>query len=501
MSIEALKRTGVDVIGRFVELKPEGGHHKGRCPFHDDSTPSFIVYPDGKGFHCFGCDANGDVIDFIQRQEGVDFQEAKRRVSEMTGIAVDDWPKQQQAIAGRVVESYPYVDERGELLYEVLRYEPKSFKQRRPEGGSWTWGIGDSRRPLYRLPAVLKADEVFVVEGEKDVATLERLGLTATTNSGGASQGWREEWTETLRGKRAIIIPDGDEPGRKHGEKIRAAIAGSAAEAVVVNLPGDGKDVTDFVARGGTAADLRRLIGEARAAAAEAARPWWERIPTLANLKPEPVRWLIPGLIPDGGFVLMAGTPGSYKSFLALDIARAVATGQHFAGFGAPLQREVLYVDLENPLNVIATRKEYLGIVNAERLRYWGRWAKTPFFGIDATELRDYAKAIKPLIVFDSLVRFHRSNENDNSEMAAVMANFLALTSAGATVLLLHHAGKEAGKNVRGAIEIEGAPDLAYRVSREGDRQIQLFQFKNRFAEETMFELTLSEYGFQGERG
>ena len=111
--------------------------------------------------------------------------------------------------SSRIVETYPYTDEKGELLYEVLRFEPKSFRQRRPDGnGGWTWSLGDVRRVLYRLPAVLKSEKVFVAEGEKDVHTLEASGLVATTNSSGANQPWLPAYTEALTGKTVIVIPD-----------------------------------------------------------------------------------------------------------------------------------------------------------------------------------------------------------------------------------------------------------------------------------------------------
>ena len=86
-----------------------------------------------------------------------------------------------------VIAEYDYTDEQGALLFQVVRYLPKEFRQRRPDGrGGWTWNVNDVRRVLYRLPALQKQKTVFVVEGEKDADTLAELGLTATTNAGGA---------------------------------------------------------------------------------------------------------------------------------------------------------------------------------------------------------------------------------------------------------------------------------------------------------------------------
>ena len=72
--------------------------------------------------------------------------------------------------AGGIIATYPYRDEAGELLYEVVRYEPKSFLQRKPDGsGGWIWNLsGVRRRVLYRLPQIQRQTTVYIVEGEKD---------------------------------------------------------------------------------------------------------------------------------------------------------------------------------------------------------------------------------------------------------------------------------------------------------------------------------------------
>lgn len=123
---------------------------------------------------------------------------------------------------------------------------------------------------LYRLPQVARAvaagETVHVVEGEKDVAALEGLGLVATCNAGGAGK-WRNDYSEALRGAHVVIIPDHDDPGRKHAEDVKAALEGAAADVRIIYLPGlgpvlpkHGKDVSDWLAAGGTAEELRVLV-------------------------------------------------------------------------------------------------------------------------------------------------------------------------------------------------------------------------------------------------
>jgi 5S rRNA maturation endonuclease (ribonuclease M5) len=155
----------------------------------------------------------------------------------------------------RIVATYDYTNERGNLLYQVVRYQPKDFKQRRPNGcGGWTWKKYPTQ-VLYRLPEVLEAAIVFVVEGEKDVETLRSHGFAATTNAGGAKAPWLASFTETLRGREVVLIPDNDAPGRARVLTIARALLGKAARLIVLELE-DGKDISDWFDRGHSETEL-----------------------------------------------------------------------------------------------------------------------------------------------------------------------------------------------------------------------------------------------------
>lgn len=196
---------------------------------------------------------------------------------------------------GIVVATYDYVDESGDLLYQVVRMAPKDFRQRRRFDGAWAWGITagwytqgrdgdwskqkgtpsaadrqlpDVRRVLYHLPQILAAPAdtiVFIVEGEKDVDNLAKIGIVATTNLGGAGKGkWRKEYTMTLRGRRVVCLPDNDDAG--HGHMRMVASCGGAG---IVELPGlsEKGDVSDWIAAGGTAEELLALVESAQPSA------------------------------------------------------------------------------------------------------------------------------------------------------------------------------------------------------------------------------------------
>ena len=66
----------VDLVGQYTSLRRSGARYTGRCPFHDERTPSFSVQPADKLYHCFGCGKGGDAITFVRELEQLDFAEA-----------------------------------------------------------------------------------------------------------------------------------------------------------------------------------------------------------------------------------------------------------------------------------------------------------------------------------------------------------------------------------------------------------------------------------------
>ncbi|MGQ9713063.1 MAG: hypothetical protein ACUVRC_10520 [Desulfotomaculales bacterium] len=256
--------TLAEILSLVRDPKPDGkGGWWGFCPCHPDGTKTGPGHPrrslhitekDGRVLiHCFaGCSCK-DILTAL-------------------GLWRD---KPSQAQAPEAV--YRYTDENGNLLFEVCRFPRKNFRQRRPDGaGGWIWNLKDTRRVLYRLPEILAAVRegrtVFLVEGEKDADNLTALGLAATTCPGGAGK-WRTEYSEVLRSANVVILPDNDEPGRRHAEQVAQALCGIAAKVRMVELPGlaEKGDVSDWLAAGGTKGKLLEL--------AEAAAEWEPRRP------------------------------------------------------------------------------------------------------------------------------------------------------------------------------------------------------------------------------
>jgi len=163
----------------------------------------------------------------------------------------------------RILATYDYTDEAGNLLYQVVRFAPKDFRPRYPDGcGGWVWKK-HPHQVLFHLREVMEAPIVFVVEGEKDVETLRSYGFVATTNAGGAKVPWLPEFTAALAGREVIIIPDNDTPGRQRALTIARALLGKVARLAVLELEGGVKDATDWFEHGHSELELiAQLDGE-----------------------------------------------------------------------------------------------------------------------------------------------------------------------------------------------------------------------------------------------
>jgi hypothetical protein len=167
---------------------------------------------------------------------------------------------------------YDYRDYDGQTLYRVGRFEPKDFRPFYLVGGRWMTGFATTDRVLYRIPELHQADPtapVFFVEGEKDTDRLIAAGLVATTKCGGASQPWHDGYTEALRGRQVVVIPDNDAAGRRHAYKVADALRTAAVSVTLLDLCAgmvDKADVSDWLDSGHTVDELVAL--------ADSAPPW-----------------------------------------------------------------------------------------------------------------------------------------------------------------------------------------------------------------------------------
>ena len=188
------------VLSLVKQVRRNGSSWMATCPAHADKNPSLSIKVSGGKIllHCFG----GCTVEAICSALGIKVcelfvQNGNHRNRNQDSEWGKPWPDGEPL--GKPSAVYDYGDESDALLYQVGRFErikddkrEKTFRQRQPDGkGGWIANINGVRQVPYCLAKVLKAKAVLVCEGEKDCESAEKLGIVATTNSGGAGSGQR----------------------------------------------------------------------------------------------------------------------------------------------------------------------------------------------------------------------------------------------------------------------------------------------------------------------
>lgn len=234
-----------------------------RCVAHEDRAPSLSIRErDGKVLvHCFsGCETKDVLAALNLTWKDLGYGSDPGWKNRIVTTKVKDCGKRKPL--GELVTTYRYVDEKGKLIAEKLRFHPKTFLWRTPKpNGGWNWKVKRDTLPLYRLDEVVAAKTVYITEGEKDADRLRALGVTATTAPNGANS-WRSDFCPVFTEKRVIFIPDTDPAGQSYAWVASAGIRPYAKSVKVVSvLPY--KDVSDFLNAEPPAA-LRKRIQESK---------------------------------------------------------------------------------------------------------------------------------------------------------------------------------------------------------------------------------------------
>ena len=253
----------VDVVIDALEAAGCGPRRSGdgasaRCPAHEDRSPSLSVSTGADGqalVHCHaGCDLDAVLV-------------------ALKLARADLFPPRERRQPTEVVATYDYTDEGARLLFQVVRYSSKAFKQRCPlSTGGWRWSLQGARRVLYRLPEVRAAvgagRTVFVVEGEKDADALVAVGEVATCNPGGAGK-WRDDYADALHGAATVVVvADRDEPGLAYARAVAASLGAHVGQVIIAEAK-DGKDASDHLAAGYGVDDFQVEAGPGEGSTAE----------------------------------------------------------------------------------------------------------------------------------------------------------------------------------------------------------------------------------------
>jgi hypothetical protein len=449
----------------------------------------------------------GDVLTLWQRALGVDFASAIQEADKWAGGA----PSQRAAIRHeaetakpnppetehREVATYPYLSPAGDVLFEVVRFnefhldgspvikgdgkQAKIYKPRQPSGA---FGYPPGLRPLYRLPEIERVREVVFCEGEKAADAIHQCGWVATSAPGGSSTKLDAIDWRPLAGKAVTLWPDNDEAGRKFMDKVAAQLASIGCTVRWVTLPADVPLKWDAADAGEE--EIHALLNRSEPKRAAV------KFITIADLAArKPPDWIVDQIIPEGAFSVLYGPSGSYKTFLALDMALSIACGLEWRGMavrGTP----VAYVAGEGVGGL------YKRILPWMHVRGEGR---TPDFHIldhsvqltEAEHLDALVAGIEDLpvrpglVILDTLARnFGAGDENSTQDMNRFVAAVDALRKAtGAHVMAIHHTGKEASKGARGSSVLRAAVDTEIEIERtEGTPCVTFSVTKQKDAEE-----------------
>ena len=418
---------------------------------------------------------SGNIADVLERDFGIQKQAQK---------ALE--PKQY------IQRIYSYYDADGAEAYQACRLYPKSFRLRRPDGkGGYIHSVKDIEPLPYNLPAIMQhADQpVFIVEGEKCADALIEAGLVATTNHGGSGK-WLDTHSAHLAGRSVIVLPDNDQAGRTHADKVIASLWGKAERIKRVDLPGlpDKGDVADFLS-GHTLDELMDIV---RSAPVVAAQPEAGDEPAIEDadgnvIEPfetldqdavwsmPPVEFLIDQLLPEKAFTMMYGSPGSGKSFLAIDMALSVANGVPWQGYETK-RGAVLYIAGEGVGGF------------GKRWKAWSKHKgmdKTPDMHVlpVAVNFMDEEEITRLLYTIDRLDKqfsmvvvdtVHRSMHGAEENSASEMARFIDACDTiqrhtGGTMLAVHHSGKNSAQGARGSNSLLGAVSTSLMVGKSDD--------------------------------
>lgn len=498
------------VNGNWLASCPVAGHGRG----NGDKNPSLSIKEDnGKLlFHCHGgCDQHSvfdavrerNLLPALQRQE---YSLALIKGELMTMPTLE--------------QEWEYKDEAGETLFVKRRFKVNSEKGKTyslhkvDAAGRRQGSMTGARIVPYRLPELINAREagraIYLVEGEKAADALVSIGAIATTSHAGASH-WPSDITQYFTGAVVIVVPDCDAPGWKYAKRVVEALlpVAKAIRVLDFNLPELGDDAYEWVADGGDRSKLAELAKALPVITSvdQVVTPEWIvpretievtlepdnldrteppilvprqllNIESWDDIEDEPVEWLIKDLLPRRSLVALYGPPGSFKSFVALSIAEAIATGNQWMG------REV-----ETPGAVLYICGEGFGGVGA-RIKACKIYNKTPagteiYVIRAALNLRSSADdfdllmaSIKDLmektgvqfelVQIDTLARaFGAGNENNSEDMAAFIHNTGRIQRMlGCSLMVVHHSGKDALKGLRGHSSLLGAVDTQLELAK-----------------------------------
>lgn len=464
-----------DILNRLTGVKGGSGQWYARCPAHDDKHQSLSVSIGQDGRVLLNCHAGCSV----------------ENVAAAMGLTVKDLfvdkPKVQERPTITEIYTYPNGAQK-------LRYSDKHFGWRQPDGkGGWIWNRKGLPRSLYIAGEL--SGVMAVAEGEKDANTLHRLGWDAVSAEDGAGEDkWHSEYTEQLKGRHVLIFQDNDDKGKAFAQETAAALNGSAKSVRVLDLSTVWPDMPEKA----DVSDMVEHYGDERACQLIADlthnTPEWTpqsgpsvfdtfgffSVPDLTDEERKPPEFIVEGMIPCG-LSFLSGPPKARKTFLALQMAAAVATGNPFLGRSTK-KCDVVYLDLEGSKSRVSTRSDRMTIQIPRNVYITNRVQKKLSDGL-VEELRKLHRE-RPqirLVIIDTYSRARGNVKGGGANAYDQDVAFLEPVQQMAieeniAILFIHHDKKGAGfasdsfERLSGTMGISGSADAVLNLILDGKR-------------------------------
>lgn len=321
--------------------------------------------------------------------------------------------------------------------------------------------------PLLNLDKILMADpekEIVLVEGEVKSEAIPAPYI-ATSIAGGANA-WKDTDLSPLQGRRVILWPDNDEPGKKCMEEIRAILPDARIITPSTDWP-KGADAANF------SYDERvAIISGAKKIEKRSAFP----LVKIGSRDLKARQWLIKGLISKHSFTSIFGASYTGKSYIAVDLACRVATGEDFCGYPVKTPGAVIYIAGEG-YDGIEKRFLAWSIKNNKKMDELPIYISLmpAALGNDdimktvsdsVREVADLHEGKISLIIFDTWARNFEGNENDSSDTNAAVRTIDSLKNTyECAALIVHHTGKGDQTKARGSSVLYGALDFEFSVT------------------------------------
>lgn len=344
-----------DFLTHFDVKHRSNGQYKAICPAHRDKNASLSI-----------SEKNGRIAVYCHAGCSTE------SVLNATGLSMSDLfvknNTQLQYWQRDLIDMYDYYDASGKYAYSKLRYqrpgEDKFFRFGFVENGKCDFKNITKERYLYNLKqvqeAIKRGETVFIVEGEKDVETMKKIGLTATT-SGGAKT-WTvehgKEFAEFFRGAEVVILQDNDNAGKAMTENIIRDIKGICARyKVIIPSTVEHGDVTDYLNDGHSKQDLLSMIDAVA----------WEQKKSLlvraSDVVQTPTEWLWYPYIVSNNVNIFGGEAGTGKTWNLMLLAAAITLQTQPEGMPGILKKRgnVLYIGGEDGNSDTASRLQSVG--------------------------------------------------------------------------------------------------------------------------------------------